>query len=168
MLHSLLSSTPARKGPGPSLLLLGLVVGICLAAPAAASDATSEPGCGLGQQCANHWPPFGRVSIILSAFGDASGGETQPFLDVLAHKVDRTRDATYCGAVYEGTISGQPVVVVTTGMGADNSGPCMQELLYWYGTRIREVIWSGIGGASPAIGGSWSPAPASSGPIPGR
>ncbi len=157
---SSLASTPARKGPGSSLLLLGLVVGLCLAAPAAATDAsvaTAEPGCDSGQPCSNHWPPFGQVSIILSAFGDASGGESQPFLQALTHKINRSREATYCGAVWEGTISRQPVVVVTTGTGSDNSGPCMQELLYWYGPRIREVIWAGIGGASPAIGGIVEP-----------
>lgn len=95
------------------------------------------------------------VSIILTAFGDkdATFGETQPFLQVLKDKVDRTSKSAFCKGVYEGHISGQSVVIVTTGTGSDNAGPCMQELLYHYKTRIREVIWSGIGGVTPAVGG---------------
>jgi purine nucleoside permease len=96
-----------------------------------------------------------RRSIILTAFGDSAGtfGETQPFLQALQNKVDRTAEAAFCEGVYEGELSGQPVVVVTTGTGADNAGPCMQELLYWYGPQVKEVIWSGIGGVTPAVGG---------------
>ncbi len=71
----------------------------------------------------------------------------------LENRVDRTDASTFCSGVYEGTLYDQPVVIVTTGTGGDNAGPCMHELLYWYGARLKEVIWSGIGGASPAIGG---------------
>jgi purine nucleoside permease len=94
-------------------------------------------------------------TVILTAFGDpqATYGETQPFLLALEHKVVRTADSAYCEGVYEGQISGQDVVVVTTGTGGDNSGPCMQELLQMYRTQIKEVIWSGIGGVTPAVGG---------------
>lgn len=94
-------------------------------------------------------------TVILTAFGDAAAtyGETQPFLLALQNRVVRTPDSAYCEGVYEGEIGGQPVVVVTTGTGGDNSGPCMQELLEMYGTQIKEVIWSGIGGVTPAVGG---------------
>jgi hypothetical protein len=97
--------------------------------------------------------PVDRVSIILTAFGDASSGETQPFLNVLENRVDRTSASAFCKGVYEGELSGQSVVIVTTGTGSDNSGPCTQELLSQYGARIKEIIWSGIGGATPAVGG---------------
>lgn len=94
-------------------------------------------------------------TVILTAFGDpaATYGETQPFLLALQNKVVRTADSAYCEGVYEGQISGQDVVVVTTGTGGDNSGPCMQELLGMYRTQVKEVIWSGIGGVTPALGG---------------
>lgn len=94
-------------------------------------------------------------SIILTAFGDANAtyGETQPFLLALKNKVDRTAESAFCVGVYEGDLSGQPVVIVTTGTGADNAGPCMQELLVKYGYHVREVIWSGIAGVTPAVGG---------------
>ncbi len=96
-----------------------------------------------------------KVSVILTAFGDkdATFGETQPFLKALEGKVDRTKDATYCKGLYEGKLAGQAVVIATTGTGSGNAGPCMQEILYQYNTRIKEVIWSGIGGISPAVGG---------------
>ena len=101
------------------------------------------------------WAPTDERTIILTAFGDkeATFGETQPFLLALENKVDRTAASAFCEGVYEGDLSGQPVVVVTTGTGGDNAGPCMQELLYRYDERVKEVIWSGIGGATPAVGG---------------
>ena len=94
-------------------------------------------------------------TVILTAFGDkeATFGETQPFLLALSNKVDRSGASAYCAGVYEGQLSGQPVVIATTGTGSDNAGPCMQELLYQYGPQIKEVIWSGIAGVSPAVGG---------------
>ncbi len=100
-------------------------------------------------------PVKAGVSIILTAFGDkdATFGETQPFLTALKNKVDRTAKSAFCKGVYEGNISGQSVVIVTTGSGSDNAGACMQELLYEYKSSIKEVIWSGIGGATPAVGG---------------
>jgi hypothetical protein len=96
-----------------------------------------------------------RLSIILTAFGDkaATYGETQPFLKALLGMVDRTPESAFCKGLYEGQLFGQPVVVATTGTGADNAGPCMHEILQMYGQRIKEVIWSGIGGVSPAVGG---------------
>ena len=100
-------------------------------------------------------PEKSKVSIILTAFGDkdATFGETQPFLKAMKNNVDRTPESAFCKGVFEGTLFDQPVVVATTGTGKDNSGPCMQELLYKYGNNIKEVIWSGIGGVSAAVGG---------------
>jgi purine nucleoside permease len=92
-------------------------------------------------------------TLILTAFGAAAYGETQPFLLALQEPVTRTAESVYCEGIYEGAISGQPVVVVTTGTGGDNAGPCMQELLGMYGAQVKEVIWSGIGGVTPAVGG---------------
>jgi purine nucleoside permease len=92
-------------------------------------------------------------TVILTAFGAATYGETQPFLLALQNQVTRTVHSAYCEGVYEGQISGQEVVVVTTGTGGGNSGPCLQELLTVYGAGVKEVIWSGIGGVTPAVGG---------------
>ncbi len=97
--------------------------------------------------------PAGQVSVILSALA----GESQPFLRALGGRVDRSADSVYCSGVVEGALGRHPVVVVTTGTGGDNAGPCMQEILHGYGNRVREVIWSGIAGLSPAIGGLVDP-----------
>ena len=97
--------------------------------------------------------PSAPRTVILTAFGGAGFGETQPFWVAMQEMVTRTLDSAFCEGVYEGEISGQPVVLATTGTGSDNSGPCMQELLTMYGTGVNEVIWAGIGGVTPAVGG---------------
>jgi purine nucleoside permease len=124
--------------PNATLMISLLLVGGCN------SDGSPSPD-----------PADAKVSIILTAFGDKDGtfGETQPYLQALTNLQDRTADFAFCKGVYEGMLSGQPVVITTTGTGGDNAGPCMQELLYQYGSRMKEVIWSGIGGATPAVGG---------------
>ncbi|MBK9180730.1 MAG: hypothetical protein IPM45_14415 [Acidimicrobiales bacterium] len=92
-------------------------------------------------------------SLVMSAFGDASFGEAQPYLQALQDTSDRTGESVFCQSVQEGTLSGQPVAVVVTGTGSANAGPCLQEMLGWYGEQVSEVIWSGVAGASPAVGG---------------
>lgn len=96
-------------------------------------------------------------SLILNAFGDAAAtyGESKPFLGFLTNRQDRSSESAYCKAVVEGDVFGQPVTIVVTGTGSGNSGPCMQEMLGWYSPNITEVIWSGIGGATPAVGGMY-------------
>ena len=105
-------------------------------------------------------PPPVQRSLILSAFGDAAAnyGESLPFIKALASRADRSSESTYCKAVVEGTLFGQAVAVVVTGTGGGNSGPCMQEMLGRYSPNIKEVIWSGIGGATPAVGGMYDKA----------
>jgi hypothetical protein len=78
-------------------------------------------------------------TIILAATGDtaASAGEAQSLALALQNRVDRSAASTFCKGVYEGEISGQPVVIVTTGAGSENAGPCMQELLHQYGVPIK-------------------------------
>jgi hypothetical protein len=123
-----------------------LAIGLAPSALAVASQADPSPAV--------------QRSVILSAFGDASGsyGESLPYLKHLANRVDRTNESAYCEAVVEGDLSGQPVVIVVTGTGGGNSGPCTQEMLGWYAPHIKEVIWSGIGGATPAVGGMYDDA----------
>jgi hypothetical protein len=105
-------------------------------------------------------PPTVVRSLILDAFGDARGtyGESQPFIAAMTNKLDRTGDSVYCEAVVEGQLNGQAVTVVVTGTGGGNSGPCTQEMLGWYSPNIKEFIWSGIGGATPAVGGMYDKA----------
>lgn len=95
-------------------------------------------------------------SLLLSAFGDATYGESRPFLANLRDPVDRSKDSVYCESVHEGMLNGQKVTVVVTGTGGNNAGPCAQEMLYWYASDIKEFIWSGIAGVSPAVGGLYA------------
>ncbi len=99
-------------------------------------------------------------SLILNAFGDVAGtyGESKPFIQALTNPVDRTGESAYCKGVVEGDLHGAPVTVVITGTGGGNSGPCAQEMLGWYAPAITEVIWSGIGGVTPAVGGMYDKA----------
>lgn len=124
-----------------------------IAAVALAVTAAVLPGTA---QAADTAPPVER-SLILNAFGDAAAsyGESLPFLRALSEKVDRTDESAYCRGIVEGTLYGQPVAVVVTGTGGGNSGPCAQEMLGWYSPNIKEVIWAGIGGATPAVGGMY-------------
>lgn len=105
-------------------------------------------------------PPPVQRSLILNAFGDAAGtyGESLPYLRVLTDKLDRSKESAYCKAVVEAKLFGQPVVIVVTGTGGGNSGPCTQEMLGWYSPNIKEMIWTGIGGATPAVGGMYDAA----------
>jgi len=127
------------------LLAVSAVALVAACAPAGASQVTASSP---------------QRSLILNAFGDAAGtyGESQPFLDALKDKADRTSESAFCQAVVEGTLSGQPVTVAVTGTGGGNSGPCTQEMLSWYPSALKEVIWSGIGGATPAVGGMYDKA----------
>lgn len=128
-------------------------------APIAIAAIVLAPASGAAPSQVDVEPPIQR-SLILNAFGDAEGtyGESLPFLKVLMEKVDRSGESAYCRVVVEGQISGQPVAVIVSGTGGGNSGPCMQEMLGWYSPSIKEVIWSGIGGATPAIGGMYDEA----------
>ena len=57
-------------------------------------------------------------SVILTAFGDSAGTWRDAALpQALQDKVDRTGESAFCEGVYEGELSGQLVVVVTTGTG---------------------------------------------------
>ena len=120
---------------------------------------TTVAGVGIAS-AAEPTPPAPVRSLILNAFGDANGtyGESQPFINALTNKVDRTSESAYCKAVVEGQLYGQAVTVVVTGTGGGNSGPCTQEMLAWYAPNIKEFIWSGIGGATPAVGGMYDTA----------
>lgn len=98
-----------------------LAIGLAPSALAVASQADPAPAV--------------QRSVILSAFGDASGsyGESLPYLKHLANRVDRTNESAYCEAVVEGDLSGQPVVIVVTGTGGGNSVHALRRC--WAGTH---------------------------------
>ncbi|EFJ50281.1 hypothetical protein VOLCADRAFT_89239 [Volvox carteri f. nagariensis] len=99
------------------------------------------------------------VSLILTADpGDFSGTpEAHHILANLRHQLTKPRSETVCGGVVLGSLMGQDVLVVTTGIGPTAAGLCVQELLTPCGPYISEMIYFGTSGWSPQLGGVLSP-----------
>jgi basic membrane protein A len=102
--------------------------------------------------------PAVQRSIILSAFTYQNDngkwlGESGPFLNRLENPEEVS--IPLCDKVVEGDLFGQPVSIITMGAGKVEARACGDSLLRYYnGTEgIKEVIWSGISGFSPKIGG---------------
>ncbi|KAH8073309.1 hypothetical protein SO694_000611113 [Aureococcus anophagefferens] len=99
-----------------------------------------------------------RLSLILSADpGDMIGGfsEAAVLLDV-AHDletIDVAKEDLFCPTAHRGDVAGQPVLIVTTGIGATRAALCLDSLLRVYGPEAREVLFLGTAGGSPAVGG---------------
>jgi len=98
-------------------------------------------------------------TVILSAFAyqDKDGkwqGESGPFLAQLGSTVDVKAKLPFCELAWEGTLYGKPVLIVTEGVGKVHAATCMQNVMAQYPAQVKEVIWSGIAGGSPRIGGS--------------
>lgn len=97
-------------------------------------------------------------TIILSAFAYQNDegtwlGESGPFLNKL-EAWDEV-NVIFCDQVVEGRLYELPVSIVTMGVGKNAARGCMDALLFHYeGSKgIKEVIWSGISGFSPRVGG---------------
>ncbi|KAJ9468743.1 hypothetical protein DIPPA_34650 [Diplonema papillatum] len=71
-----------------------------------------------------------------------------------------TQSVMFCAEVIEGQLSGQAMVLVTTGIGHDSAGICMASLLAYYDntTGISSVVYMGTSGWSPRVGGFFDPA----------
>ena len=99
-----------------------------------------------------------RLSMVLSADpGDMIGGfsEAAVLLDV-AHDleaIDVAKEDLFCPTAHRGDVAGQPVLIVTTGIGATRAALCLDSLLRVYGPEAREVLFLGTAGGSPAVGG---------------
>jgi len=99
-------------------------------------------------------------TVIVSAFGfEARSGEWQgesgPFINVLTERVEISERVPFCNRAFEGEIYAWPVTVATVGVGKVHAAVCMQSLLRHYNgaAGIREVLWSGIAGITPMVGG---------------
>lgn len=87
-------------------------------------------------------------TLILTTFE----GEYAPFESRLSNLKDRSADYKICPKVVEGKIGKRPVVVAITGSGKVSSAACTLELLQKGNNQFREIILSGIAGASPFAG----------------
>jgi hypothetical protein len=141
-----------RSRRGVSIMVLKATVALTLIGAAL--------GCGSGPR-EEETSGGGRrpTTIVLTSFvteeAGGFGGETGPFLQVLEGGVEITHHLPFCRRAWEGTIHQQPVTAVAAGSGKVEVGLCMADLLRHYQGRrgIKDVVWSGIAGATPAVGG---------------
>lgn len=102
--------------------------------------------------------PKERISVILSGFGskDEEGnwrGESAPFMEKLENVQDVGDGVGMCEIAYEGDLFGSKVLVASTGMAKVNTTACISDILNNYEGRVLEVIFVGIGGITPGMGG---------------
>jgi nucleoside phosphorylase len=95
-------------------------------------------------------------TVILSAFTWQTDdgmwhGESGPFLNRLDDGQDMSAYFAYCDQVWQGDIYDQAVAVVTMGVGKVRAASCMTEVLNFF--NVRDVVWSGIAGVTPMVGG---------------
>ena len=100
----------------------------------------------------------GKVTVIYTNFGsrDLLGklhGETAPFLTNLESIREVKDDIPMCDDGFEGFLSRQRVLVVTSGMAKVKATACIMDVLSRYGEKVKEVILVGIGGITPMRGG---------------
>ena len=126
-----------------SRFIVVLVVAAALVVPASVSAAPTPP----------------RLSVILSAYSypGPNGqwlGESGPFVNALTERADVTGTLPYCTQSWTGKLYGQPVLVVTMGTAKlESSQSAMNIIFSDYWSQVKEVIWSGIAGFSPRVGG---------------
>ena len=73
----------------------------------------------------------------------------------LPHQVetDPNKDHLLCAESLRGLLFGHPVLLVTTGIGHDRAALCLSGILDYYGPYVKEIMFIGTGGFSPAAGG---------------
>jgi hypothetical protein len=71
--------------------------------------------------------------------------------NVFTEQVDKRQ--LFCQEVLHGGLFGQPVMLVTTGIGHDRAALCLRSILTYYHKSIKEIMFLGTGGFSPARGG---------------
>lgn len=125
------------------------------------SSDLSQPAPASRQRCEAYLgrPVTRDVSLILTADpGDFSGvSEAHYIVENLRKRRDARRDETVCGGYSSGTLMGQPVLVVTTGIGPAAASLCTFEVVSNCGPWIKEAIYFGTSGWSPQPGGILNP-----------
>jgi hypothetical protein len=124
-------------------LFLVLVVAVATLLPASVMAAPAPP----------------NLSVILSAYSYPGEdgqwlGESGPFVNALTERQDATETLPYCTTAWTGKLYGQPALVITMGTAKLESSQCAMNLIFSsYYPRIKEVLWAGIAGFSPRVGG---------------
>ena len=63
----------------------------------------------------------------------------------------------FCDRILHGTLYGQPVLLVTTGIGHDHASVCMSDLLRVFEVQLKDIFFLGTAGFSPRRGGVLDP-----------
>ncbi|DBA88459.1 TPA: hypothetical protein ACH3X2_004945 [Trebouxia sp. C0005] len=147
---------PASCSP---LLLTVLLVGNCLliaaqpSAPAPSASEETSPLTASSQPVCMSMLGGSNVSLVMVADpGDFTGtGEAVHYLANLQNRVNVT-SSSFCLSMAYGTLLGNQVMVVATGIGPTTAALCTLELLQC-SEDIKEIIWMGTAGYSPQQGG---------------
>lgn len=98
-----------------------------------------------------------KVSVLMTADpGDLIGGygESAVLLSASSStRVDPLASRLLCVAAHRVTLFGFEVLLVTTGIGQSRAALCLDSVLMAYGDQIKEIIFLGTAGGSPARGG---------------
>eukprot|EP00996_Jenningsia_fusiforme_P001021 NODE_1931_length_1353_cov_37.301380_g1749_i0.p1 GENE.NODE_1931_length_1353_cov_37.301380_g1749_i0~~NODE_1931_length_1353_cov_37.301380_g1749_i0.p1 ORF type:complete len:378 (+),score=62.85 NODE_1931_length_1353_cov_37.301380_g1749_i0:87-1220(+) len=99
------------------------------------------------------------ISLIMCADeGTYSGvSETKYIVEKLTNLKNVSGHFPFCSSAIEGYLYGQPVAVLTTGIGHDHSAMCMVNALTNFGGKIREVLYMGTSGWTPIPDGVLTP-----------
>ena len=100
-----------------------------------------------------------RISLIMTADpGDMVGlSERRVLEDQLEGKWAEAEGLFFCDRIIHGTLQGQPVLLVTTGIGHDHASVCMSDLLRAFDHSLKDIFFLGTAGFSPRRGGILDP-----------
>ncbi|GAQ84464.1 hypothetical protein KFL_001900070 [Klebsormidium nitens] len=95
-----------------------------------------------------------NVTVLMVADpGSFSGSAEAKYLELnMVNKVELAQGNSYCPTKFTGTIMGQQILLVTTGIGPGQASICTQEILQC-ASHVREIVYSGTSGWSLQKGG---------------
>ncbi|KAL6760862.1 hypothetical protein V8C86DRAFT_2546614 [Haematococcus lacustris] len=142
-------------------VLLALLASVCALLLWQRTNSTNVGGsdfamCERYLGTAQRLQPF---SVIMTADpGTFSGvSEARYVIENLQDKHMKPVNSTVCGGVFYGSLMGQRVLVVTTGIGPPAASLCTLEVVSACGASITEILFFGTSGWSPQLGGVLNP-----------
>ena len=98
------------------------------------------------------------ISVIMTADpGDMVGLSECKVIEEQLTNTRIERGQFFCNRMLHGTLYGQPVLLVTTGIGHDHASVCMSDLLRVFNGQLKEIFFLGTAGFSPRQGGILNP-----------
>ena len=151
----LLGGAPARRPCRPRQVT-------CAVAGVAAALALALAGVALAQRAQYATRGRGAVSLVLVADpGDLVGVSERAYLEAqmrargeAAVSAPAWARKALCPSVLVGSLHGEAVLLVTTGIGHDRAALCLADVLRFLGPKhVRDAVFLGTAGFSPAVGG---------------